>query len=102
MSDYNKYLNHIPVKYIKYLGIYRYSCIIYHKKLQYVFQKNSKQIKLIYYIPQSECHLNYEILAWGGVIKTNLYPLIMFQNIFVKLILPKEIKYPSDLLYTEA
>lgn len=106
----------LPVKEIKYLGIYIDSHLNWNshinyiiKKLQYVLYK-FQYLKKILSVPQLkvlyhalvESHINYGIIAWGGVSKTNLNPLNILQKRFLKIILSKEPTYPSTLLYSEA
>lgn len=79
------------------------------KKLQailYKFRYLSKilkeyQLKVLYHA-LVESHLNYCILGWGGVVKTYLAPLEILQKRFLKLIMNKELTYPTDLLYKES
>lgn len=78
------------------------------KKLQTIIYKfkylknilEFDQLKIIYH-SLVESHLNYCILGWGGVAKTHLTPLENIQKRFMKIMLSRELRYPSDLLYAE-
>lgn len=106
----------LPKAEIKYLGIIidhhlkwnaHISYII--KKLQFLLHRfkclqkilNVFQMKNIYHA-LIESHLNYGIIGWGGVAKTHLISLESIQKKFLKIMLSKNLQYPSDLLYKEA
>lgn len=106
----------LPKTEIKYLGIIidqhlRWESHVNYiiKKLQFILYKfkflknilNIQQMKVIYH-SLVESHINYAILGWGGVAKTHLYALELLQKRFLRLMLHKDNRYPSELLYLEA
>lgn len=108
--------NILPAKNVKYLGVFidchlRWDIHINYiiKKLQSILYKfrylcnilDQNHIKTIYHA-LVESHINYAILSWGAAVKKHLKPLETLQKRFLKLMLHKEITYPSDQLYTDA
>lgn len=59
-----------------------------------------QSLKTIYY-SLVESHLTYGILAWGGVGKTILNKLIVVQKRILKIMIKKDVTYPSNTLYKE-
>lgn len=84
---------------ISYL-IKKLRCILY----QFKYFSNLlelKELKTLYYsLVQS--HLNYGIAGWGGVLNTHLRNLQIIQNRFLRIMLKREARYPTDELYTES
>lgn len=107
----------MPTEEVKYLGIMidrhlKWDVHIHYivKRLQtliYKFKKlkeiihDIKYLKTLYYA-LVESHISYGILGWGGVGKTLLNKLTIVQKRIIKIILNKEITYPTDLLYNDA
>lgn len=106
----------LPKQEIKYLGVIidshlRWNHHINHVKvkLQGILYKfkyfrnlfNYRQLKILYH-SLVESHLRYGILGWGGVVESHLSPLENLQKRFLKVILFKEQRYSSDLLFREA
>lgn len=99
----------------KYLGIIIDSHLKWDKHVIYITKKllsliykiktlrnvlNIDSLKIIYY-SLVESHINYGILAWGGVGKTILNKLIIVQKKILKIMFNKEITYPSERLFKE-
>lgn len=106
----------LPKTEIKYLGVIidqnlRWDSHINYiiKKLRFILYKfgclqkilGITQMKSIYHA-LVESHLNYGILGWGGVAKTHLTALESIQKRFLKIMMSKNYRYSSDLLYIEA
>lgn len=105
-----------PKSEIKYLGVIidqhlRWESHVKYitKKLRFILHKfkilqkilTAPQMKSMYHA-LVESHLNYGILGWGGVAKSHLSALEVLQKRFLKIILSKNYRYSSDLLYKEA
>lgn len=104
-----------PVKEIKYLGIFLDAHLRWDKQTAYLIKKlrcilyrfreiqvhfDIKQ-KIIIYQSLVEPHLRYGIIGWGSVGKNYLNMLEISQKRFLKMILNKGSRYPSDSLYHE-
>lgn len=100
-------------KQVKYLGIYLDEHLKWDKQINYIIQKlrcilykykylkhflNTSSMKLIYHA-LVEPHLSYGIIGWGGVLKCHLNSLEILQKMFLKIMLNKEITYPTDQLF---
>lgn len=105
-----------PVKEVKYLGIILDCNLKWDLHINYVMKKlrsilyKFKRLKDILPVEQMrtiyfalvESHLRYGINAWGGALKTHLFPLEVMQKRFLKLVYKKDATYSSDALFSEA
>lgn len=76
------------------------------RKMIYVFFQlsnilNENEIKTVYFAYVQSC-LSYGIIAWGGVFRTILQPLILIQKRIIKAGLKKPLRYPSALLFKDS
>lgn len=100
----------------KYLGIYldkhlRWSDHIEHlaRKLRVLIPRFRKLrdfcklglLKRLYFA-LAQTHLNYGILAWGGVTKSCLRRLEIAQKWLLKIILRRPFRFPTERLYAES
>lgn len=104
-----------PTEKIKYLGIImdphlrwdehisyllkKLRCILY--RFKHVTEFLDQNQKIILYKTLVEPHLKYAIIGWGGVSRTYLDALEVSQRRFLKIILNKNSRYPSDQVYNE-
>lgn len=71
-------------------------------KLKYLKEfLDLSELKTIYYA-LIQSHINYGILAWGGVNNNYLHALNVIQKWSLKIILNKNYTYPTDMLFKEA
>lgn len=105
-----------PKTEIKYLGIIFDSHLKWNAHINYVINKlrciiyrfkylrdflEDKQLRQIYHA-LVQPHLNYGICVWGGALSCHIMPLEIIQKRFIKIMLRKELTYPSNELYQEA
>ena len=55
----------------------------------------------IVYLALVQSIIQYEVLGWGGIGKSNLTPLILLQKRIIKICLHKPLDYPTKLIYQE-
>lgn len=71
-------------------------------KLKYLKEYlDLSELKIIYH-SLIQSHINYGILAWGGVNNNYLHALNVIQKWSLKIILNKNYTYPTDMLFREA
>lgn len=111
-----KVFNIESVQEIKYLGIYLDTCLKWNTHINYVIKKlrfiiykfnffrNYLPIKSLktLYSALVESHIRYCIAVWGAALRTHINPLEILQKRFLKLLMSKNQRYPSDQLYTES
>lgn len=105
----------LPSKRVKYLDIMIDSHLRWDVHINYLVKKlrsvlyrikqvshilNIKQKKILYH-SLVESHLGYGIIGWGGVSKTYLKSLEIIQKRFLKLIMCRKNRYPSEALFEE-
>lgn len=96
----------------KYLGIFIDSHLKWDVHVEYLTKKirsiiylfykvrnilETKDLKTLYYTLVNP-HLTYAILGWGSILKTHLKSVEILQKRFFKIILNKNITYPSNQL----
>lgn len=106
----------LPKEAVKYLGVYIDSHLRWDTHIDYLCRKlrmlihkfkylrdilQLKQLKLLYHA-LVESHLRYGIVTWGGALKTHIRPLETLQKKFLKIIMKKPFRYPSDKLFRES
>ena len=101
---------------VKYLGVIIDCHLRWDKQINYIVKKIRGIIpKLKYltdfldfcdlktiYFSLIQSHINYAILAWGGINNNYLHSLNTIQKWSLKIITKRNYTYPSDLLYKEA
>ena len=55
----------------------------------------------IVYLALVQSIIQYGVLGWGGIGKSNLTPLILLQKRIIKICLHKPLDYPTTLIYQE-
>lgn len=101
---------------IKYLGIYLDNhmkwdhhvnqSVVKLRKLYYLFRTakqflDLKHLKILYH-GLAGSNIHYGITGWGGIYKTNLYPLVIAQKTIIKIIMNKPYTYPTEALFNES
>lgn len=100
---------------IKYLGIYIDCHLRWDVHINYVVKKLRKLVYMFKYIREIlntnnliilykslvESHLTYGIIGWGGILNVHLKRLEIIQKRILKIILHKQITYPSEQLFEE-
>ncbi|KAL3265663.1 hypothetical protein HHI36_009867 [Cryptolaemus montrouzieri] len=54
------------------------------------------------YFALAQSHFRYDILCWGTALTTYISPLKVIQKRFLKVLLNKNQRYPTELLFKEA
>lgn len=104
------------VQNLKYLGVFIDEKLNWKKHLEYTTKKVRRLIykfyelrnvlptnvcKMVYY-SLVESILDYGIIVWGGACKTVLSSLNVAQKYIIKIMMFKNKRYPSDLLFKES
>ena len=55
----------------------------------------------IVYLALVQSIIQYGVLGWGGIGKSNLTPLVLLQKRIIKICLHKPLDYPTKLIYQE-
>lgn len=99
----------------KYLGVYIDRHLKWDYHIDYVVRKMrsllhqfhylktlvSKDLLKTIYHSLVESHIRYCVAAWGGAFYTHIHKLEITQKRFLRIILNKNFRYPSDQLYVE-
>lgn len=106
----------LPEEKVKYLGVMVDCNLKWNEHIQFVCNKlrtilhkfkylksllTVHQLKILYHA-LVESHLRYGIVCWGNALKTHILKLEVLQKRFLKTILGKDPRYPSDSLFLEA
>lgn len=106
----------LPENKIKYLGVYMDSYLKWKENITFTCQKlrmiiykfknirdylQPHQLKILYH-SLVESHLRYAIIVWGCTLQTHLQPLEVLQKRFLKIMLKRPYRYPSNSLFVEA
>ena len=100
---------------VKYLGIIVDQHLKWNKHISFLCNRLCKTIHKfsilrsylpvnvlrIVYLALVQSIIQYGILGWGGIGKSNLTPLILLQKRIIKICLHKPLDYPTKLIYQE-
>ena len=100
---------------VKYLGIIVDQHLKWNKHISFLCNRLRKTIHKfsilrsylpvnvlrIVYLALVQSIIQYGILGWGGIGKSNLTPLILLQKRIIKICLHKPLDYPTKLIYQE-
>ena len=100
---------------IKYLGVIIDQHLKWDKHIAHVCNRLRKTIHKfvilraymptdilrLVYLALVQSVIQYGIIAWGGITKTNLNPLYLLQKRIIKICLRKPLDYPTNLIFSE-
>lgn len=67
-------------------------------KLRYILKR---QLLKTVYFALAQSVIQYAIIVWGGIFKTTISPLMRSQNILLRIIMNKDSRYSTSMLYQE-